>query len=109
MAVEFMSPLQSWRTRGAELLAMGGCAVFHEGGAMIRLAIFVATVLAIPLTAQEVHDHAAPEKLGTVAFPTACAAGVQAEFNRGVALLHSFAYKAADSGVSGSWAEQNPQ
>lgn len=44
----------------------------------------------------QMHDHAAPEKLGTVSFPTTCAAGVQVEFDRGVALLHSFAYRAAD-------------
>ncbi len=41
------------------------------------------------------HDHPAPEKLGTVSFPVSCTAGVQEEFNRGVALLHSFAYSAA--------------
>ena len=41
------------------------------------------------------HDHAAPEKLGQVSFPISCAPQTQAEFNRGVALLHSFAYSAA--------------
>ena len=41
------------------------------------------------------HDHPAPEKLGTVSFPVSCTAGAQEEFNRGVALLHSFAYSAA--------------
>lgn len=46
--------------------------------------------------AQESHIHPAPEKLGTVSFPISCQPGVQAEFNRGVALLHSFAYKPAD-------------
>ena len=58
--------------------------------------------------AQEMHDHAAPEKLGTVSFPTSCASGVQAEFNRGVALLHSFAYKAADQAFQ-SVARQDSQ
>jgi len=46
-------------------------------------------------TAQETHDHGAPEKLGQVSFPISCKPAVQAEFNRGVALLHSFAYSAA--------------
>src|SRR6266404_6532732 len=30
------------------------------------------------------------EKLGKVAFPTSCASNVQAEFDRGVAMLHSY-------------------
>ena len=46
--------------------------------------------------AQEVHAHPAPEKLGTVSFPISCAPAVQQSFNRGVALLHSFAYDAAE-------------
>lgn len=41
------------------------------------------------------HEHAAPEKLGTVSFPISCAAQVQNSFNRAVALLHSFAYAPA--------------
>jgi tetratricopeptide (TPR) repeat protein len=47
--------------------------------------------------AQEAHDHRAPEKLGAVSFPISCRPAVQIEFNRGVALLHSFAYSAAES------------
>lgn len=35
------------------------------------------------------------EKLGHVVFPTSCAAGSQAQMERGVALLHSFAYATA--------------
>jgi len=46
--------------------------------------------------AQETHNHAVPEKLGEVSFPISCKPAVQAEFNRGVALLHSFAYSAAE-------------
>jgi tetratricopeptide (TPR) repeat protein len=49
------------------------------------------------LGAQEMHDHRAPEKLGRVSFPISCAPETQAEFNRGVALLHSFAYSAASA------------
>jgi tetratricopeptide (TPR) repeat protein len=47
-------------------------------------------------TAQEGHVHPAPERLGTVTFPVSCKPEVQAEFNRGVALLHSFAYTTAE-------------
>jgi hypothetical protein len=38
------------------------------------------------------HAHDAPEKFGTVHFATSCKAETQAAFERGVALLHSFAY-----------------
>ena len=41
------------------------------------------------------HEHAAPEKLGTVSFPNSCSPQVQAGFNRAVALLHSFTYTPA--------------
>ena len=37
-----------------------------------------------------------PEKLGTVSFPTSCAASQQAAITRGVALLHSFWYDKAE-------------
>ncbi len=46
--------------------------------------------------AQEEHSHPVPEKLGTVTFATTCKPSVQPGFERGVALLHSFAYAAAD-------------
>jgi len=47
--------------------------------------------------AQESHEHSVPEQLGAVSFPTSCSAAVQAPFERSVALLHSFAYSAAES------------
>jgi tetratricopeptide (TPR) repeat protein len=51
--------------------------------------------------AQETHSHRAPEKLGKVSFPIACAPAVQEQFDRGVALLHSFAYTAAEDAFQG--------
>ena len=42
------------------------------------------------------HDHPVPEKLGSVQFPTSCSSKVQKSFERAVALLHSFAYSAAE-------------
>src|SRR5438128_176311 len=49
-----------------------------------------------PLSAHE-HEHPAPEKLGVVNFPTpSCSASVQKDFERAVALLHSFAYSEAE-------------
>src|SRR5258708_12169499 len=47
-------------------------------------------------SAQEMHSHSAPEKLGKVSFPISCTPAVQEQFDRGVALLHSFAYTAAE-------------
>jgi hypothetical protein len=45
------------------------------------------------------HDHpesgVPPERLGTVHFPTSCDSAVQADFDRSVALLHSFWFSAA--------------
>ena len=46
--------------------------------------------------AQHEHDeHLAPEKFGQVHFPTSCNAQVQPVFERGLTLLHSFAYARA--------------
>jgi hypothetical protein len=59
-------------------------------------------------SAQETHSHSAPEKLGKVSFPISCTRAVQEQFERGVALLHSFAYTAAESAFQ-SVAEQDPQ
>jgi tetratricopeptide (TPR) repeat protein len=59
------------------------------------------------VTAQEMHVHPAPERLGEVSFPISCKPAVQQEFNRAVALLHSFAYAAAREAFR-SVAEHDP-
>jgi len=59
-------------------------------------------------SAQETHNHSAPEKLGKVSFPTSCVPAVQAQFDRGVALLHSFAYADAEKAFE-RVAEQDPR
>jgi tetratricopeptide (TPR) repeat protein len=51
------------------------------------------------MAAQE-HEHPVPEKLGTVQFPTSCSSKEQKNFERAVALLHSFAYSAAEKAFS---------
>jgi tetratricopeptide (TPR) repeat protein len=52
----------------------------------------------LSLSAQEPqHHHDVDEKLGTVSFATSCAPVVQSQFERGVALLHSFEYEVADA------------
>jgi len=55
-------------------------------------------LVAAPAFADEGHQHPAgdPEKLGSVSFPTSCAPAVQKQFQRGVAMLHSFWYEEAD-------------
>src|SRR5271155_890115 len=40
-------------------------------------------------------DTASPEQLGAVSFAVSCSPSVQAQFNRGVALLHDFWYEEA--------------
>ncbi len=56
---------------------------------------------------QDSHQHPAPEKLGVVSFPTSCKAGLQREFEKGVALLHSFAYSRAETSFR-KVAEEDP-
>ena len=60
-----------------------------------RLFLTLSLVVPASLDAQE-HDHPAPEKLGTVSFLTSCQPGTKQEFDRAVALLHSFAYAVAE-------------
>lgn len=74
---------------------------------MRRLLLTLALVLPPLAAAQEEHTHPAPEKLGTVSFPNSCQPDTQTEFNRATALLHSFAYKAAEESFQ-SVARQDP-
>src|SRR5437868_15119323 len=67
-----------------------------------RISPILAAALAVApgrVFAQHEHDHAhpAPEKFGQVHFPTSCNPQVQPAFERGMALLHSFAYVKAAS------------
>jgi hypothetical protein len=69
------------------------CAAFHSG-----------------LGASEAqHQHAAgePEKLGKVNFPVSCDPALQPQFNRAVALLHSFWYEKAAEAFA-AVAEKDP-
>ena len=62
------------------------------------LAFLCTLSLAPDLSAQEPqHHHDADEELGAVYFSTSCAPAVQSQFDRGVALLHSFEYEVADT------------
>lgn len=76
----------------------GTSATSAKGAHMFRR---LCTFLAIALlgahlsAAQEEHTHSAAEVLGEVSFPTTCSPAIQTEFNRAVALLHSFTYAPA--------------
>jgi hypothetical protein len=71
--------------------------------------ISLCLIFLVPFSfAQETHNHSAPEKLGKVSFPISCAPPAQEPFNRAVALLHSFAYAAAEEAFQGV-AELDPQ
>ncbi|TMQ66127.1 MAG: hypothetical protein E6K77_01805 [Candidatus Eisenbacteria bacterium] len=65
----------------------------------VRLALLALLVLVPGLaSADEDHHHetAAPERLGTVHFWVTARPSVQRDFNRAVALLHSFEYEQAE-------------
>ena len=80
-------------------------------------ALAFATVASIvskaPLPAAGQHQHAAPqqhaaaghEQLGTVDFATSCTAAARPEFNRAVALLHSFEFGDAIKGFTAALAK----
>jgi tetratricopeptide (TPR) repeat protein len=69
---------------------------------MVRWKLVAAILLTFVATssgAQE-HQHGNGEKLGTVRFATSCNEAAQTEFNRAVALLHSFQFSRAIEGFN---------
>jgi predicted Zn-dependent protease len=76
--------MRSWNSTVQQLFAFSLCFL------LFTLFAFV------PSATAEEHEHPAPEKLGTVKFPTSCSASSQKQFERAVALLHSFAYSDAE-------------
>ncbi|UAK24274.1 hypothetical protein [Sphingomonas nostoxanthinifaciens] len=70
---------------------------------MILKIVIVASTMMMPpgLAAQAqpaAHDHMAMERLGSVSFQTSCDAAVQPQFDRAVALMHSFQFGRAIEG-----------
>ncbi|HYL86073.1 MAG TPA: hypothetical protein VE263_17750 [Candidatus Angelobacter sp.] len=63
------------------------------------LAAMLLTLAALSSRAQE-HQHGNGEKLGMVHFATSCNEAAQKEFNRAVALLHSFQFSRAIEGFN---------
>ncbi len=64
---------------------------------MKRIAVALTVILTGPWNATAQHEqHGAPgDKLGTVHFETSCNPAVRVDFDRAVALLHSFEYRPA--------------
>ena len=63
---------------------------------MRLLGFAIVVVLGGPVLAYAQHEHSGSgEKLGTVAFATSCRSDTLPDFNRAVALLHSFEYRPA--------------
>jgi Tfp pilus assembly protein PilF len=64
----------------------------------MKIAILtLVSILALPAIVAAQHDQhgAAGEKLGTAHFETSCSPSTRADFDRAVALLHSFEYRSA--------------
>jgi len=66
----------------------------HRLGVAIVSCLFVACSSEAPPVAHD--DHEAPEQLGRVHFETSCQPAVAADFDRAVALLHSFSFGTAN-------------
>ena len=63
------------------------------------IGFYLSIVLAGSSFAQE-HEHGSGERLGAVHFSTSCNDGAQKEFDRAVALLHSFQFSKAIQGFN---------
>ena len=62
------------------------------------LPLILISLPALAWQADHPHTHGAAETLGTVVFPTSCRPEAKAEFNRAMALLHSFGYEESRKG-----------
>ena len=81
-------------------------------GSHVSLAALVVTGAMLanqPAAADEAeHEHVLGERLGTVEFAVACAEPVQEDFNRAMALYHSFAWSHAGEAFE-AIAEEDPR
>src|SRR5581483_7656311 len=82
-------------TLGVECFPLPRFKVPQNGGAMRFPTLIVVFCLAASFAfADEGHDHKlSEEEVGSVHFATSCSTAVQQDFNRAVALLHSFQYE----------------
>jgi tetratricopeptide (TPR) repeat protein len=67
----------------------------------LRFTLFLTAALTVPAPAiTQTHDHASTETLGSVNFTTSCSSTAQPQFNRAVALMHSFQFAHAIDGFN---------
>jgi hypothetical protein len=71
----------------------------------VKLIAAVLLILAASRSLTQEHQHRNGEKLGSVNFATSCNEAVQNEFDRAVALLHSFQFNRAIEGFNSVLAE----
>ena len=62
----------------------------------VLLLIPLAALSAGPQQPQHAHEHEVGERLGTVRFPVSCGPAARRDFERAVALLHSFQYEESE-------------
>ena len=67
-----------------------------------RIFILYVTLLSLGTGFAQEHDHGRGEALGSVHFSTSCNNDAQREFDRAVALLHSFQFSGAIQGFKAS-------
>ncbi len=67
---------------------------------MFKATIIAALFVLSPMGFAQEHEHATSEKLGAVHFDTTCNPKAQGEFDRAVALLHSFQFSRAIEGFN---------
>lgn len=72
--------------------------------AYFTLYILVVAHLSSPASFAQADHHPSAEKLGSVNFSTSCSAAAQPQFNRGVALMHSFQFARAIEAYQGTLA-----
>ena len=68
----------------------------HVSCLVIACAWLTGTMSVVAQHEQHEHPAGEPEKLGKVNFPVSCDAALQLQFNRAVAMLHSFWYEKAN-------------
>jgi tetratricopeptide (TPR) repeat protein len=105
---------ERWIREGKQTVEMTrlSCRRFRSNPLRLWLSAIVYNFLfffaPVPCAGHHGFDRPAHEDLGVVSFPTSCQPEVQEEFERGVALLHSFAYSAANASFK-QVAEKDPK
>jgi hypothetical protein len=81
----------NWKARIVEPLCSLSSSMCAQRLQILALVWSVVTSAAGAAAQEQQHQHPA-EGFGTINFPNTCAAAVQQDFSRAVAMLHSFGY-----------------